>query len=139
MRTTIPARGPPCLRVSEADGIHGAVRLAPGRLLWHSVRMRRAIVLAFLAATASAGLPGNAVADCKCAANGTRYEMGAIVCVRSPAGAWLGRCGKVLNNSSWEKLTDGCPVTLDAASPPRPMSRPLSAPAATIAIRPDRG
>jgi hypothetical protein len=85
--------------------------------------MWRAIVLPFLAAALAAGLPGIAAADCMCAANGTRYDLGAVVCVRSPAGAWIGRCGKVLNNTSWEKLADGCPVTLDAGRPERPMSR----------------
>ncbi len=85
--------------------------------------MRRAIVLSLLAAALSAGLTGTAAADCMCAANGTRYEMGAVACIRSPAGAWLARCGKVLNNTSWEKLADGCPVTLDVRRFVAPMSR----------------
>ena len=59
-----------------------------------------------------------------CAANGTRYEMGAVVCIRSPAGSWLGRCGKVLNNSSWTKLGEGCPLTLETRGEATPLSHP---------------
>lgn len=90
------------------------------------------IVLASLTPALSAGLNGLAAADCMCAANGTRYETGAVVCIRSPAGDWLGRCGKVLNNPSWEKLADGCPVTLDAGDREPPMSQPAPATDTTL-------
>ncbi|MFN3549681.1 MAG: hypothetical protein ACK4U0_19530 [Mesorhizobium sp.] len=85
---------------------------------------RRAALLA-VAAALSFGAPSSARADCKCAANGTRYEMGAVVCIRGPSGNWLARCGKVLNNSSWAKLTEGCPLTLDKRDDGAPLSRPV--------------
>ncbi|MDN2584019.1 hypothetical protein [Aquibium sp. ELW1220] len=84
---------------------------------------RRATLLA-IAAILSPWASSAARADCKCAANGTRYEMGAVVCIRSPAGSWLGRCGKVLNNSSWTKLGDGCPLTLEMRGEAPPLSHP---------------
>jgi hypothetical protein len=88
---------------------------------------RRAALLA-VAAALSFGAPSSARADCKCAANGTRYEMGAVVCIQGPAGNWLGRCGKVLNNSSWTRLTEGCPLTLDTRGDRVPWSRPVEPP-----------
>lgn len=60
-----------------------------------------------------------------CSANGTRYELGAVVCVNTASGSWLGRCDKVLNNTSWKKLADGCPLTLDKRDDGLPLSRPL--------------
>lgn len=66
-----------------------------------------------------------ALADCMCSANGTRYELGAVVCVNTSSGSWLGRCGKVLNNTSWKKLADGCPLTLGIRFEDVPMSRPV--------------
>jgi hypothetical protein len=58
----------------------------------------------------SALLPASAEADCKCMANGRVFHHGEIACLRLPSGAQLARCGMVLNNSSWIKLQDGCPV-----------------------------
>lgn len=86
------------------------------------------IVLASLTPALSAGLTGLAAADCLCAANGTRYGTGAVVCIRSPAGDWLGRCGKVLNNSSWIRLGDGCPMTLETGGKEAPPSHPAGPP-----------
>jgi hypothetical protein len=51
-----------------------------------------------------------AMADCKCMANGRVFHHGEIACLRLPSGPQLAQCGMVLNNSSWIKLQDGCPV-----------------------------
>jgi hypothetical protein len=51
-----------------------------------------------------------ALADCKCIANGRTFHHGEIACLRLPSGPQLAQCGMVLNNSSWIKLQDGCPV-----------------------------
>jgi hypothetical protein len=51
-----------------------------------------------------------AMADCKCMANGQVFHHGEITCLRLPSGPQLAQCGMVLNNSSWIKLQDGCPV-----------------------------
>jgi hypothetical protein len=61
-----------------------------------------------------AGLPAPAMANCQCRANGRSFEQGQVACLRLPNGAELARCGKELNNSSWEKIQDGCP-SADAA------------------------
>jgi hypothetical protein len=60
-----------------------------------------------------------AAADCKCIANGRVFHHGEIACLRLPSGPQLAQCGMVLNNSSWIKLQDGCPV---AAIAPQPSS-----------------
>ncbi|MEO9612023.1 MAG: hypothetical protein ABJG86_12340 [Nitratireductor sp.] len=64
-----------------------------------------------VAALLAAG-PVFAEPECTCLANGTRYAEGSVVCIRLPSGSWLARCGKVLNNTSWQKIQDGCPTTL---------------------------
>ncbi len=72
------------------------------------------------AALLAAG-PAFAEPECTCLANGTRYAEGSVVCIRLPSGSWLARCGKVLNNTSWQKVQDGCPTTLltpEKAGPP---------------------
>jgi hypothetical protein len=51
-----------------------------------------------------------AMADCKCIANGRAFHHGEIACIRLPSGPQLAQCGMVLNNSSWIKLQDGCPL-----------------------------
>lgn len=70
------------------------------------------IVFAVLAVSS-----GEALADCRCAANGTLYEQGQTACIALSGGRYLARCGKVLNNSSWEKLQDGCPLSEAPAVP----------------------
>jgi hypothetical protein len=69
--------------------------------------------------------PAPAAADCQCRANGTTYHHGEIACLKLPSGDQLARCDMVLNNSSWKKLSDGCPQ----ASLARPQGPPLSLPA----------
>jgi hypothetical protein len=51
-----------------------------------------------------------AMADCKCMANGRVFHHGEIACLRLPSGPQLAQGGMVLNNSSWIKLQDGCPL-----------------------------
>ena len=66
-----------------------------------------------------------AFADCQCMANGRTFHHGEIACLRLPSGSQLARCGMVLNNSSWIKLQDGCPVA--AIAPPRSTLGPSAA------------
>ena len=56
-----------------------------------------------------------AMADCKCMANGRVFHHGEIACLRLPSGPQLAQCGMVLNNSSWIKLQDGCPLARTSA------------------------
>jgi hypothetical protein len=47
-----------------------------------------------------------------CRANGQWYLQGEIACIQPPCmEPRLSRCGMVLNNSAWQKIQDGCPIT----------------------------
>lgn len=59
---------------------------------------------------------GAAFADCQCLANGRTYRHGEIACLKLPNGSQLARCDMVLNNSSWKKISDGCPEAYAAPS-----------------------
>lgn len=74
--------------------------------------------IAFLGALAAAFsvLPLEVFADengieCSCVANGERIEIGQTVCLRPGSGQpFMARCERVLNNTSWKRLQDGCPT-----------------------------
>lgn len=42
---------------------------------------------------------------CTCRANGQKYEMGQLLCIRGK----LSRCTMNLNNPSWKTIADICP------------------------------
>ena len=43
-------------------------------------------------------------------AKGERVDLGTVICLEvSPSVRYLARCERVLNNTSWRKLGDGCP------------------------------
>ncbi len=71
--------------------------------------MRLSIVA--IAALLVAGAPAtSASAECKCLGpNGIVAHHGDTVCLPTPAGLRLARCGMVLNNASWTFLSDSCP------------------------------
>lgn len=50
-----------------------------------------------------------ASATCKCRAKGVIAKEGQTLCIRTPEGPRLARCGKVLNMSSWTFLDGPCP------------------------------
>lgn len=54
-----------------------------------------------------------AQADCQCVAAGKKYHIGEVACLNLPQGKRLARCSMVLNNSSWEKLEDSCPLAFN--------------------------
>lgn len=79
-------------------------------------------------AIVSAFAVGPARADCTCRANGQDYPEGQLTCIRLSSGSYIARCGKVLNNTSWIKVTDGCPQA-DAGEisyPERPVETRLT-------------
>lgn len=48
--------------------------------------------------------------DCNCVANGERIELGKLHCIKTASGKeFLARCERVLNNTSWKRLQEGCP------------------------------
>ena len=54
-----------------------------------------------------------AQADCQCVAAGKRYQIGDVACLSLPEGERLARCSMVLNNSSWTKVEDACPLAIN--------------------------
>ncbi len=48
-----------------------------------------------------------------CLANGRAYQQGELACLELPCmQPYLARCEMVLNNSSWRKVGDICPISL---------------------------
>ena len=73
------------------------------------------LVPAAATATLLAGLlmpvSANAGESCNCVANGQRVELGKLFCIKTASGnEFLARCERVLNNTSWKRLQDGCPT-----------------------------
>lgn len=83
--------------------------------------MRNSVPIAVAVLTV---LAGGAKADCTCRANGQDFTEGQIACIRLPEGSYLARCGKVLNNTSWVRISDACPqaeiVEPGVEAPPAP-------------------
>ncbi|MBA3520647.1 MAG: hypothetical protein H0T75_24095 [Rhizobiales bacterium] len=52
---------------------------------------------------------GEAGAACKCRAKGVIAAEGQTLCIRTPEGPRLARCGKVSNVASWTFLDGPCP------------------------------
>lgn len=61
-----------------------------------------AILAAFSATTLAADIP------CTCRFDGRDMPHGSTVCIDLASGRYMARCEKVLNNSAWRKVQDGC-------------------------------
>jgi hypothetical protein len=49
--------------------------------------------------------------DCECVGNGKRIKEGGVICLQiGSSQRYLARCERNLNNTSWKKISDGCPV-----------------------------
>ena len=57
-------------------------------------------------------LASGARAECNCLYNGQRYEQEDTVCMRTPQGTRMARCGMLDNIAWWEMLDDPCPGTV---------------------------
>ena len=63
------------------------------------------VVASLLAPQASAGQ------NCECLGNGKRIKEGGVICLQIGSSTrYLARCERNLNNTSWKKLSDGCPM-----------------------------
>jgi hypothetical protein len=86
-------------------------------------------VAGFATVLLSAVLIGEAArADCNCLYNGQRYEQEETVCMRTPQGMRLARCGMLGNVAWWQVLDQTCPGTvsaLPAERAPRPFTPPV--------------
>ena len=64
----------------------------------------------FAALVCTIGAEDSFAIDCKCVTKGERVDLGTVICLEvSPSVRYLARCERVLNNTSWRKLGDGCP------------------------------
>lgn len=71
--------------------------------------MKSAAYTLIVASILLTGLPAFAGVKCVCRANGTTFEEGQVACLKLPSGNRLARCERVLNNTSWKMLGEGCP------------------------------
>lgn len=81
----------------------------------------RMIASCVLAAAISVTWQYAALAAPVCLANGRAYQIGQVACLTVLGTEQLSRCELVLNNTSWEKIKDGCAET---ATPPQPQPAP---------------
>ena len=82
-------------------------------------------------AVVAIGLASPAIAgqDCECLGNGKRVKEGGVICLQiGSSQRYLARCERNLNNTSWKKISDGCPVS---EMSPSPMSPWIAAKSAT--------
>ncbi|MEP3436478.1 MAG: hypothetical protein ABJN75_06840 [Hoeflea sp.] len=55
--------------------------------------------------------PAFAGQECECLGNGKRIKEGGVVCLQiGSSQRYLARCERNLNNTSWKKISDGCPT-----------------------------
>ena len=72
-------------------------------------RLAAAVIGAVTGATlATSALAGP---DCTCRFAGRDMPEGAVVCIDLASGTYLARCERVLNNTAWRKMVDGCGVS----------------------------
>lgn len=83
--------------------------------------MKRLLVLAGLTATMLAPLPALAqpmaeaedatrAIPCTCRFKGADIPVGQTMCLDLPNGPVLAQCDRVLNNTAWKTLQQGCPT-----------------------------
>ena len=82
-----------------------------------------AVSIGFVSMLASGAPSVLAGEDCECLGNGKRVKEGGVICLQiGSSQRYLARCERNLNNTSWKKISDGCPVAN------------MSSPAASTAI-----
>jgi len=56
-------------------------------------------------------MPAHAGDNCTCRYEGNDVAEGNTICMATPKGRQLARCDRILNNTSWKFLGEGCPVS----------------------------
>ena len=74
--------------------------------------MTRLAAAVIVLATAVPALvtPALAGPDCTCRFEGRDMPEGAVVCIDLASGTYLARCERVLNNTAWRKVVEGCGI-----------------------------
>ena len=93
------------------------------------------VALSLVATTSFAASPGAPEArmvaapnmiECHCRANGQDYELGARICLRSPAGYRLAECRMQQNVTSWTFGQEDCSPTASRPAAPGAMTAALA-------------
>ncbi len=96
--------------MSDKRHIGGLARLKP-------VGFAALCLTVLFVAGAPQALAGDDI-NCSCVANGQRIELGKLFCIKTASGKeFLARCERVLNNTSWKRVQDSCPMALDLSTP----------------------
>lgn len=66
------------------------------------------------------GFAETAQAECNCLYNNQRYDQEDVVCMATPQGMRMARCGMLDNIAWWEMLDEPCQGQVSALPPPRP-------------------
>jgi hypothetical protein len=78
----------------------------------HALTRQLALSIGFVTVACLCAPPAFAGQDCECLGNGKRVKEGSVVCLQiGSSQRYLARCERNLNNTSWKKITDGCPVS----------------------------
>jgi hypothetical protein len=84
--------------------------------------MRVIALVLFTTLSLAAAAPSAAGPGCTCLANGKKFELEQVACIRGR----LARCEMFLNNTSWNFIANSCPETrlapmvrLGIAAPPK--------------------
>ena len=81
------------------------------------------------------GLAGQARAECNCLYNNQRYEQEDEVCMATPQGLRMARCGMLDNIAWWEMLDEPCPGQVSQSAPPSATAPATRAPVSFPAVR----
>ena len=78
----------------------------------HALIRQLVLSIGFVAVANFFVAPAFAGQECECLGNGKRVKEGSVVCLQiGSSQRYLARCERNLNNTSWKKITDGCPVS----------------------------
>ena len=98
------------------------------------MRCRLAVLVALLASLPAlpalaagagrAGVDAPRHIDCRCRANGRTYELGAKVCLPTPAGHRVAECRMEQNVTSWRFAPEDCAVSARLVWPDAGRSTP---------------
>ena len=87
----------------------------------HALSRQSALSIGFLTMGFLAVSPAFAGQDCECLGNGKRIKEGGVICLQiGSSQRYLARCERNLNNTSWKKISDGCPVSQMSPRSPKP-------------------
>ncbi|MBL8706375.1 MAG: hypothetical protein JNM30_16100 [Rhodospirillales bacterium] len=75
----------------------------------------------------SLGMADAARAECNCLYNNQRYEQEDEVCMATPQGLRMARCGMLDNIAWWEMLDQPCPGQVSQLPPPARFPTPPAA------------